>query len=74
MIIDNSVILFFAWRATKLFGGDDGLFNSAGFATVVHDMLGLPILDGLVVKLILSGRDGIEQVGDAHWRLLPMSK
>jgi len=67
--IDNSVILFFAWKATKLFGGTDGLFNSAGFAHVIRDMVGLPSLDGLIVKLILSGREGIEQVGDAHWRI-----
>lgn len=71
MILDNSVILFFAWKASKLFGGNDGLFNSAGFASVVHDMLGLPVLDGLIVRLILSGREGIEQVGDAHWRISP---
>jgi hypothetical protein len=66
-IFDESVILFFAWRATRKFGGDDGLFNSACFSEVIREMLGLPTPDGLIVRLILSGRNGIEQVGDAHW-------
>lgn len=68
--LDNMTILFFAWKATRKFGGNDGLFNSAGFSSVIRDALGLATLDGLIVKLILSGRDGIEQVGAAHWRLL----
>lgn len=68
--LTNSTILFFAWKATRKFGGDDGLFNSACFAEVIQEELGLPTPDGLIVKLILSGRVGVEQVGDAHWRLI----
>jgi hypothetical protein len=67
---NNSMIQFFAWKATRKFGGDDGLFNSACFAGVIREEIGLPAPDGLIVKLILSGRTGIKQIGDAHWRLL----
>ncbi len=70
LTIDNSVILFLAWIASRSFGGTvDGMFNSAGFAHAVHDALGLPHYDGKVVELILAGRPGISRKGNSHWVL-----
>lgn len=66
--IDNSVILFMAWMASRSFGGaNDGMFNSAGFSSVASAALGLPTLDGKVVELILAGRPGISRCGSSHW-------
>lgn len=68
--IDNSVILFLAWVASQRFDRTDCIFNSAQFAGVVSDLLGRPALDGYVIELILTGREGIEQLGGgAHWRI-----
>lgn len=69
--IDESVIKFFAWLAMKRYGDrGDGIFNSACFASVIHDLLGLPIPDGYVTRLILAGRTDIKQLtGACHWKL-----
>jgi len=69
--INGSVIKFFAWLAVKRYGDkEDGIFNSACFASVIHDLLGLPIPDGHITRMILAGRPGIEQLsGGCHWRL-----
>jgi len=68
--LSNSVIRFIAWFASKQFGSKDGVFNSACFSSVITKLFGLPILDGYVVKLVLSGRPGITQLsGGSHWRV-----
>ena len=68
--IDGAVIKFFAWLAMKRYGDrGDGVFNSACFASVIHDLLGLPTPDAHITRMILVGRPGIEQLsGGCHWR------
>ena len=69
--VDGAVIRFLAWLAMKRYGDrGDGVFNSACFASVIHDLLGLPLPDGHITRLILAGRADIEQLaGGCHWRL-----
>lgn len=69
--LDNSMVRFMAWLASKRFGSNDGVFNSCQFSGVIEDLIGLPILDGHIVRLILSGRPGIRQLsGGCHWRVV----
>lgn len=69
--IDSSIIKFLAWLASKEFGGEDGTFNSANFANVLSELFGLPTTDGIIVRMILSGREGIRGLkGGAHWQLI----
>lgn len=50
-----------------------GLFNSATFAQVLHDRLGVPVLDGRTIALILDGREGIRRLaGGSHWLIVGM--
>lgn len=78
VLLTKEVIRFLAWMAAKDYGNDSngrgGVFSSATFSSVVSKVFGLPALDGYVVKLILSGRDGITQLqGGCHWRVRNLS-
>lgn len=59
--------------AVKSFGGDDGIFNSSGFAKAMAELAGVAthrdLMDGKMVTAILSGRLDVEPLsGGAHWR------
>jgi hypothetical protein len=57
-------------QAAKAFGGDDGLFNAAGFGVAfmrIADMRGT--LDGEVVRVMLCGRRDVEVLDDGHFRI-----
>ena len=78
-IQDNTVRLF-ARIASRRFapkpddGSPDGVFNGAQFSGVVSDILGLPTLDGYVVKMILSDRDWLSRLhGGSHWQIMECS-
>ena len=59
-------------RATEKFGGDDKVFNGAGFGTELAKLANLANgVDGNLVEVILCGRDDVEQLsGGSHYRLL----
>lgn len=58
--------------AVKKFGGNDNIFNSAGFGSSLMRLANLRGgLDGNLVEAILSGRNDVQQLqGGAHYRLL----
>jgi hypothetical protein len=69
----NNVVVFLSQLACKKFGGNDGVFNSAGFAQIVEELTGLPIteIDGEIVRLILSNRSEISSLpGGSHWKVI----
>lgn len=60
-------------QAVEDFGGEeDGVFNAAGFGAALMRIAGLRgVMDGHLVRAILSGRTDVEMLkGDAHFRLL----
>lgn len=59
-------------RAVEKFGGDDKVFNGAGFGTELAKLANLANgVDGNLVEVILCGRDDVEQlIGGSHYRLL----
>ena len=59
-------------RAVEKFGGNDKVFNGAGFGTELAKMANLANgVDGNLVEVILCGRDDVEQLsGGSHYRLL----
>jgi hypothetical protein len=59
--------------AAERYGGNDGVFNSAGFASAMAELAGLVthvnLMDGKLVEAILTGRSDVEALsGGAHWR------
>jgi hypothetical protein len=59
-------------RAVEKFGGDDKVFNGAGFGTELAKLANLTNgVDGNLVEVILCGREDVEQLsGGSHYRLL----
>lgn len=62
-------------KAVSAFGGDDGTFNSAGFAHAFAELAGvathLNLPDGKIVAAILKGRGDVAALpGGAHYRYL----
>jgi hypothetical protein len=59
-------------RAVEKFGGNDKVFNGAGFGTELAKMANLANgVDGNLVEVILCGRDDVEQLsGGSHYRLI----
>jgi hypothetical protein len=59
-------------RAVNKFGGDDKVFNGAGFGTELAKLANLASgVDGNLVEVILCGRDDVEQLsGGSHYRLV----
>ena len=69
--ISKEVIMLIAQKAARSFGDDsnDRVFYSSNFASVASDILGVPLLDGIVVKMILTGRPGIKQLSGDCWQI-----
>lgn len=63
-------------RACELFGGRDGVFNSACFSQAFIRIAGVETnIDGRIVEAMLCGRQDVEQLsGGAHWRLIDQPK
>ncbi len=59
-------------RAAQKFGGDDNVFNGAGFGTELMKLSNLSGgVDGNLVEVILCGRCDVEQLsGGSHYRLI----
>lgn len=59
-------------RAAEKFGGNDKVFNGAGFGTELAKVANLASgVDGNLVEVILCGRDDVEQLsGGSHYRLI----
>ena len=59
-------------RAVEKFGGNDKVFNGAGFGTELAKLANLAnSVDGNLVEVILCGRDDVEQLsGGSHYRLI----
>lgn len=59
-------------RAAVKFGGNDGVFNVAGFGTELMKLANLDGgVDGNLVEVILCGRDDVEQLsGGSHYRFI----
>jgi hypothetical protein len=58
--------------AAESFGGDDGVFNGAGFSQAMRQLSGVTCtLDGYVVATILDGRSDVEVLkGGSHYRMI----
>ena len=58
--------------ATRAFGGNDGVFNLAGFSHQFSKVTGIKrTIDGKAVEAILWGRKDVERLpGGAHYRYL----
>jgi hypothetical protein len=59
-------------RAVDNFGGNDNIFNGAGFGSEMMKLASLSGgIDGNLVEAILCGRDDVEQMsGGSHYRLI----
>jgi hypothetical protein len=58
-------------EASQRFGGDDRVFNAAGFGLAFARKVGLNgPLDGIVVQTILSVREDVEHLSGAHYRVI----
>ena len=59
-------------RAVEKFGGNDKVFNAAGFGIQLAKLANLDNgVDGNLVEAILCGRDDVEQLsGGSHYRLI----
>lgn len=68
----NDTVGLAAHQAAKAFGGNEGIFNAAGFGIALMRIAGLSgVMDGYLVRAVLSGRRDIEVLhGGAHFRLL----
>ena len=63
-------IIIAARIACRSFGGDDGMFNSAGFSNAVELVTGLcRPMDGRLVQFVLEDHHAIDRHGSAHWVL-----
>lgn len=57
-------------RAAGRFGGDDGVFNAAGFGLAFNGLAGVKGgLDGLVVRAMLTGRSDVTVLKGGHYQL-----
>lgn len=69
--MQQDLIGYICLRATKSFGGNDGMFNAAGFSNQLEKITGVKrTMDGETVRAILWGREDIEALPDgAHYKL-----
>jgi len=67
----NDIMHYLAHRATILYGGPaDGKFTAACFCQATADVSGVKcILDGMVVRVLLTGRPDIEVLGNGYYVL-----
>jgi hypothetical protein len=69
---DGDLIRYAMDEAALYFGGDDGIFNGAGFSKAFTRMAGLadhqPI-DGMLVKAMLSGRRDVKALPGGYFKL-----
>ena len=67
----NDVIRLAIDRACINMGGNDGLFSAAGFSDAIANLAGTnSVLDGNIVRVILTGRQDIEpQKNGSHYYL-----
>jgi hypothetical protein len=68
----NDLVALAAERAANYFGGNDGVFNAAGFSNALTELANVNgIIDGKIVRVILAGRSDIEVLkGGCHYRLV----
>ena len=62
-----------AREAARRFGGDDGMFNAAGFSEAMRTYCA-QTLDGKMVGAILSGRSDITPRGPSHYRYATLTE
>lgn len=61
-------------RAADAYGGDDGMFNAAGFSLYFKLLAGMSNgIDGEYVRAILSGRSDIRKTGGGHYQIIRRS-
>ena len=67
----NDVVRLACERAVRGFGGNDGMFNAAGFSNAMARLADCRGgLDGKMVRVILCGRSDVAVCsGGAHYRL-----
>jgi hypothetical protein len=64
------LIGYVCYRATQKFGGNDGVFNAAGFSNAFESITGIKkTMDGNEVLAILWGRKDVEILNRSHYRL-----
>lgn len=67
----NDVIAFAMERAVVRYGprGEDGLFSAACFSEAMLMIAGVDgVLDGRIVRAMLTGRPDVEPLGDGMFR------
>jgi hypothetical protein len=71
-VLTNDFVRRACEDAVTSFGGQDGIFNSAGFGVAFRKLAGVTqTLDGKYVRAILLGRKDVDLLsGGAHFRLL----
>lgn len=67
----NDLIHLAMEEACRKFGGNDGVFNAAGFSqAMMHHARLRGGIDGLLVRVLLTGRDDVDVLhGGSHYRL-----
>lgn len=67
----NDLIHFAMERACVIFGGNDGVFNSACFSTAFEKISGVNrLLDGWTVRAMMVGRTDVKVMsGGSHWQI-----
>jgi len=67
----SDLIAFAMKQAARDFGGDDGVFNAAGFSDAFTRLSRTKSpLDGRVVEVMLWGRPDVDQLsGGSHYKL-----
>lgn len=67
----DAVVRLAIRSAIRSFGGEDGLFNRAGFQTAIGGYLGVPDVSSSTAHALLSSRPDVEALkGSAHYRWL----
>jgi hypothetical protein len=68
----NDVMRLAIDKACMSFGGTDGMFSAAGFASAIRKMSDTEgLLDGNVVRLLLTGRNDVIPLHDGcHYKRL----
>jgi len=68
----NDLVALAAERAANCFGGNNGMFNAAGFSNALTELANVNgVVDGEIVRVILAGRPDIEVLkGGCHYRLI----
>ena len=66
----NDLILLAMERATRNFGGTDGIFNACGFSNALTKLANVNgVIDGAIVRVILAGRTDIEVLSGGYYKL-----